>query len=373
MKSTIRISILLMITFIFFSCFPGKKLSESAYTIVPLSDTVRQAQGTLVYGLPRTVFTVSVEMERTIERPGPYAQYAGDMLGLTNAIKSESEYWSIKGMTVKAYEELDPSEFYVIKSKNIFPTNVLSLKREGLILDLNTAIFSHGGSKTNDMETEIDQFNSFDLGSNEYYNLQRDTAYRRVNIDTLFIRIPYIVEKKRKLSIDQLAESAARNLMEMREGKHLILTGEANVFPQSDAAINEMNRMEKQYTELFVGKRWKETKVFSYNIIPKKEMVEKPVALFRFSELTGPNAVTSKSGTPVTVELIPEFKTKSLTLLNNQKVESELPTYDKLYYRVPDVVNVKISLGSEIFFNSRRLIYQFGEVIQLPSNYILGK
>jgi hypothetical protein len=161
--------------------------------------------------------------------------------------------------------------------------------------------------------------------------------------------------------------------MEMREGKHLILTGEANVFPQSEAAINEINRLEKEYTELFSGKTWKEIRTFSYQIIPEKAMVGKPVILFKFSDLTGPVPGTIKGGIPVTVELIPEQKTKDLTIIIKKQTEPVAPEFDKLFYRVPDVVNMKISLGPEILFNSRRLIYQFGKVIQLPANYIIGK
>ena len=132
------------------------------------------------------------------------------------------------------------------------------------------------------------QYHSFDLGSDEYFQLQRDTAYKRMNVDSSFVRIPYIVEKKKKLTIDQLAEKAAKRLMELRDGKHLILTGEATVFPQSDAAINEINRLEKAYTELFTGKTIKDSFTFSYQIIPSKAMVGKPVTLFQFSDLTGP-------------------------------------------------------------------------------------
>ena len=159
-------------------------------------------------------------------------------------------------------------------------------------------------------------------------------------------RIPYIVEKKKKLPIDQLAEKAARRLMEMRDGKHLILTGEANVFPQSEAAINEMNRLEKEYTELFTGKTWRETRTFTYQIIPEKEMAGKPIILFQFSELTGPVSGTVKSGIPVTVELIPEQKTKDLLFINkNRQIPPVAPKFDKLFYRVPDVVNSENNCG----------------------------
>jgi len=373
MKTTVRLSILLSIIIVACSCFPNKKLAEPKSIILPLSDTVTLTEGSIVYGLPRTVFTVFVEMERTIEKPGPYARFAGDLLGLNDVIQSESEFWSIESITVKTHEELDPSEFYVIESNTLFQTNVLALKKEGLILDLNPGIFYPAESQIGAKEPEINQYRSFDLGSDEYFQLQRDTAYKRVNVDSTFIRIPYIVEKKKKLTVDQLAERAARRLMEMREGKHLILTGEANVFPQNGAAINEMNRIEREYTELFTGKTWKETRTFSYQIIPEKKMVGKPVILFRFSELTGPVTGTMKGGIPVTAELIPEQKTKDLTIINKQKAEPTAPKYDKLFYRVPDVVNMKISLGTEILFTSRRLIYQFGEVIQLPANYIIGR
>ena len=363
-----------MITiFITFSCFPNKKLAEPKSIILPLSDTITLREGCIVYGLPRTVFTVFVEMERTIEKPGPYAQFADDLLGLGDVIQNESEFWSIQGIIVKTHEELDPSEFYVIESNTLFQTNVLALKKEGLILDLNPGMFYSAESHDGFKDTEINQYRSFDLGSDEYFQQLSDTAYKRVNIDSTFIRIPYIVEKKKKFTIDQLAERAARRLMELREGKHLILTGEANVFPQSEAPINEMNRLEKEYTELFTGKTWKETSTFSYQIVPDKGMVGKPVILFQFSELTGPVTGTKKGGIPVTVELIPEQKTKDLTIVKKQETEPTVPKYDKLFYRVPDVVTMKINLGSEILFNSRRLVYQFGKVIQLPENYIIGK
>ncbi|HEX2976969.1 MAG TPA: DUF4831 family protein, partial [Bacteroidales bacterium] len=77
---------------------------------------------------------------------------------------------------------------------------------------------------------------------------------------------------------------------------------------------------------------------------------------------------------PVMIELVPEKRTQSLTALSKTQTKSDADQkFDKLYYRVPDVVNMKISLDNEPLFSSRRLVYQFGEVIQLPSSIILGK
>jgi len=373
MKTKIRYFIFLAIIFLMYSCFPGKQAANSNSVILPLSDPSALRDGSIVYGLPRTVFNVVVDMERTIEKPGPYAKYAGDLLGLADVIQDETELWTIKNITLKTHDELDPSEMYVISSTTLFQTNVLSLKKEGLILDLNPDLF-HPTEKQGGMKESVNEgYSSFDLGADEYFQLQRDTAYKRMNVDSSFVRVPYIVEKKKKLTIDQLAEKAAKRLMELRDGKHLILTGEATVFPQSDAAINEINKLEKAYTELFTGKTLKDTFTFSYQLIPEKSMVGKPVTLFQFSDLTGPVTGSMKGGKPVTIDLIPEKKTKNLTVINTIQSKPEAKKFDKLFYRVPDVVELNISLGSEKLFDSRKLIYQFGEVVQLPANYIIGK
>ena len=183
MKQILRISFLFLIFTAATSCFSVKKLDKPQVSVSPLSDGTSINEGSIVYGLPRTVFTVIVEIDRTLEIPGPYSKYAGDLLGLDKVITKENESWTINGITVKANEELDPSELYVIESNSLFQTNVLKLKNEGLILDLNSEMFSSdhepglGKKGTN-------QFVSFDLGADEYYLMQRDTAYKRVSIDS---------------------------------------------------------------------------------------------------------------------------------------------------------------------------------------------
>lgn len=372
MKRLSKILVLFVIVSGSISCLTQKTI-PSTTRVSPLENGIKE--GSLVYSLPMTVLTFKVDLERVIEVPGPYARYAGELLGLNKVIMNERELWSVKGIHVTSHEETDPSEYYVIESNTLFETNVLALKKAGLILDLNSLLFAGRGQNVLN-ESDVTDFRTYDLGSNEYFRIQRDTAYRNVNLDSTFVRIPYLVEKKKKLSTDQLAERAAMRLMELREGKILILTGESNVFPQNEAALNEINRLEKEYIELFAGKSWKENRTLTVQLVPKKEMSGNPVELFRFSEETGPLTGKQAGGVPVNVELIPEQKTKELTVVNRKAVEGsdeEVQEFDKLFYRVPDVVNVRVSFGSEMLYNSRRLIYQFGTVIPLPANYIIGK
>ena len=373
MKRLPELIIFMSVILLASSCAAKKKAAGPMTVVKPLSDTVTLREGSLVYALPRTVFTIKIELERTIEIPGPYAKYAGELLGMDKVILNEQEQWSVRGVSVNSHEEADPSELYVIESNTLIQSNVLALKKEGLILDLNPELNFQGTSIPDAKEVNSDQFISYDLGSDEYYIVQTDTVYKRVNVDSKFIRIPYIVEKKKKLTTDQLAERAARRLMDLREGKFMILTGEANVFPQSETAIDEINRMEKELTELFTGKTFKDTRTFTYNFIPGKELAGKPIVILKFSEATGPEDVTAESGVPVTVELVPEQKTKDLSRITRAPSGTTSPAPDKIYYRIPDIVNMRIILDDESLYNSRKLVSQFGEVMQLPANYILGK
>jgi hypothetical protein len=373
MKKSSAYYVFLLVLFLVVSCSTSKKVSFTRPEVKPLSDTVRIREGSLVYALPMTVFNIRVEMQKTIELPGPYAKYARDLLGLNNVIMNRNERWSITGISVDSHQEADPSEYYVIEASGLFRTNALEMKEEGLILDLNPALDSQGTDHIKGKEQNINRFTTYDLGSDEYYSVQSDTAFRRVRVDSSFIRIPYIVEKKKLLTNDQLAEKAAKRLMDLRDGKILILTGEANVFPQSSAAIDEIDRMEQDYTQLFTGKTFNEALKLSYQFIPGKDTESKTVILFNFSAASGPSVSASASSTPFRVEIVPEQKIKDLTMITREQPETSIGRNDKLYYRIPDIVSLNITMGKETLYSSRRMVYQLGEILQLPSNYILGK
>jgi hypothetical protein len=359
------------------SCLPKKNLVQPVTKVYAMSDTAGAPDGSLIYALPMTVFNVTIEFRHKVEKPGPYAKYAQEMLGIRDVILRERETWDISRITVTGSEELDPSEFYIIEASSLVQTNALLLKKAGLIMDINPGFYDHVSSG-NTSETESRGNLRFDdMGADEYFITQSDTAYRVVKLDTAFIKIPYLVEKKKVLSVDQLADKAAKTLLELRDGMQFILNGEANVFPQSSAGIDEINRLQKEYMALFAGKTLVESKTLTFSVIPQKDQAGKPVTIFRFSKEAGPSAGSAGPGDPVTVILEPVGKTKDITIVTRPVAaddnEEEVRVWDKLYYRVPDVANLRIGFGNEILFESRKLVYQFGQVVQLPANYILGK
>jgi hypothetical protein len=376
MKNLVSAFLVLVTTTFFYSCVPAKKVPQPVTKVYAMSDTTGVPDGSLLYALPMTVFNLNFEFRHTVEKPGPYAKYAPEMLGIKDVITRERETWTITRVTVNSSEELDPSEFYVIEASSIVQTNAFSLRKSGLIMDINPAIYGNVSANVTDNGMNQANLRFDDLGADEYFIAQNDTAYRVVKLDTAFIKIPYLVEKKKNLSIDQLADKAARTLLDLRDGKQRILNGEANVFPQSYAGIDEINRVEREYMALFTGKTLTESKTLSFTVIPLKEQAGKPVTIFKFSVEAGPSSSSSGPGTPVILTLQPVGKTKDITIISRpvqDGKETSTKAWDKLYYRVPDVVTIKITSGSESLFESRKLVYQFGQVVQLPANYILGK
>ncbi len=119
----------------------------------------------------------------------------------------------------------------------------------------------------------------------------------------MFIRVPYLVQKKNGMNLEEEAREAADRLLELREGRHMILTGETNVFPQDGAAINEINRLEREYMALFAGKTWSETRHFRFWLTPDPTMEGKKTTLFSFSETRGVLPAAGSAGIPVQVEM----------------------------------------------------------------------
>ena len=101
--------------------------TSSDIVILPLGGDVKVTDGSIVYALPLTVFEFDITARKTIEVPGPYAAFAGEMLGLNDVITEKNEIWSLGDVTLSCVEELDPSQFYVIQGTTLMQTNLLAL------------------------------------------------------------------------------------------------------------------------------------------------------------------------------------------------------------------------------------------------------
>lgn len=353
------------------SCTTVKEVPGLVNTrILPMGDTVKLHEGAIVYSLPLTAFDFTVVAEKRILKAGPYFNYANQFLGLKDVITQDQVVWDLKEVRIKPVAEVDPEQYYIIESDGLMQSNALALKSSGLILDISSSLFN-GRNYTSDLNAGQDRLVFRDMGSDEYYDIEQDTTYKLVELDTAFVRIPYVLERRRQLSLEEQAENTARILLELREGRHMILTGEANVFPQDPAAVDELNRLEDEYISLFTGKSHSEIQTFRFFLIPEKEMIGRPTIIFRFSPEAGVVDSQDLSGRPVVVEMMTAGKVDKINMIRSDLSQGE--KFDKLFYRIPEVVNVRVTDGRRTLGSSRQLVYQFGPVVTLPANYIIGR
>ncbi len=133
------------------------------------------------------------------------------------------------------------------------------------------------------------------------------------------------------------AESVAKQIYRIREARLNLLTGEAEHTPADAGSLNrmlaELNKMERQLTELFVGKKdvCRLHKTITY--IPQQSEDIEGAVLMRFSKFDGPVAADDLSGTPIYIDVryireeVPQPKKKK----NDPVITRIIGAYIKIY------------------------------------------
>ena len=99
-------------------------------------------------------------------------------------------------------------------------------------------------------------------------------------------------------------------------------------------------------------------------------MKNKPVVIFRFSQEKGVLEMSDLSGRPVVIEMMGNNISSSVNMISAKTGDDG---YDKIYYRIPEVVDIRVTDGKRNLGGKRQLVYQFGKKVALPANFILGK
>lgn len=168
--------------------------------------------------------------------------------------------------------------------------------------------------------------------------------------------MPYIDKLSSvELSAEAVAEAAAAQIFTLRRARLDMVTGElgdGSIGAGVGSALQEIERLEREYLELFYGKRAKTIAHYNY-IIPVEEDTMNYV-IARFNPSAGVVAVDDLSGDIVLVTIRPS--------------EMDVPVSDvkgKISYRYANNARVLLSLGSITLAERVLPIYEFGETVTL--------
>jgi hypothetical protein len=175
-------------------------------------------------------------------------------------------------------------------------------------------------------------------------------------------------EKVMTKSNEMKAREAADYLFRLRKKRAYTILNPSDGVPEDgkgyEVFIQQVEKLEKEYVSLFVGKSFQTEKEFTFNYIPGNDNVKNEV-LFRFSEEKGVLPKTDISGKPISIEMIKDQKLYS-SIENIFQPTGPNSGKSGLFYRIPVTSTITISEGINNLYSGRISVAQFGLITPVP-------
>ena len=315
---------------------------------------INSSQEGFIYSLPQTVFKIDIVYEKTMKIKGPLSDFTDEYLGATDYISSDAIAYNLINAGISTFQEADPDQFYHVKypierAKDAKTTS-FSLSDIGSLLAYNT----NAQNIRQTVEVVNDQTIIFKEGDDLFpymsqYNKQKktDTIIRTINIDTVTINRFLFKSSWIDKTVSEKAREAALQIEKIREGRYHLISGyqEVNYGSSIIYMDKQLQKLESQYLELFLGRELKTIETQSFYYLPDKN--KKVDELMRFND-----------GKLVNIKLT------SNNISNN--LPDVITSNNSVYYRIPASVTVTISSENKDFFSGRYLINQLGVVSSVP-------
>jgi hypothetical protein len=350
-----------------------KTTSETRVT--KLENHTNISETGIIYALPRTNLNFEIEATRIDMIPGPYYEYAEKYLGIENVPEDKSIFWQISNIVVSSYNDIDPEQFYIVEPSGKMNIDINKLVQSGNIMPVNKlseVIFSNEFYGVNKLEQEIVFTN---LSTTKFVGKEKITYYKRVQRDSLFAKVPVTQIQSVYKSFEDKAEEAASFIFKIREKRFELLTGMADFYPEGksmEIALKELNNLENDYLELFIGRKFTSYYKASFEFTPTITELSQPYIIFRFNEGKGILPPNDLRGRPIIVELEKKDQLENFSYLMSDQVNRPGTKYkDKFYIRIPDLVNVKVFDGNTLLSKRKVNIEQYGVVAPIPSMFLM--
>lgn len=320
-----------------------------------VSKNVNTSQDGFYYSLPQTVLKIDLVVEKIRKIPGPLADYSKEYLGTSDYITTNSVSYRLVNVEVEAIVSADPAQFYYVQFPTEKPKDEKSVAIQLTPFGTLWAYDDLGNVSNYSSENRVDQTFFLMEGSEDFkyfaeYNRQKkiDTIVKKISIDTTIIERFVFRTNWVDKSASERANEAARQISKIREGRYNLISGYQEVnYGQSIYYMDiEMQKLEKQYLDLFLGKELKTLENHTIYYTPEKDKAQDVI-------FKGANS------SPVEIFITPGNSLE-------QMPESAPVKIDNLYYRIPETAIVEIKSQGVGYYHESMLIGQFGVVAAVP-------
>lgn len=292
----------------------------------------------IYYALPRTVIQLDLMVDKTELVEGPFSDYAY-MVGADEVILGNEVEYVLRDVVMSTYAEADPNAtFFVAMNAKKGESQPFYLNEKGILEGVGMVSKSPIAPVTPPVKISV-------TNSDKTFKYQFGTSGVR--------------------SEEQQARSAAEMISRLREEKIKLLTGfqeTAFTLETYRQMYADLDEMEAEYLSLFIGKRVVTPMVQTVYVTLSKDVPLQTVGSFS-KEVGFTN--NTYGGKNITVQAISLQTTGNINTLSPSAVES-ISHENKLFYRIPETANVKVSLGDDVLFERRTTLAQFGVYMLAP-------
>lgn len=310
------------------------------------AQVVQENELALVYYMPETQLVFEVEYTEEKLEVGPFFLFAEKYLGTDDVIQEKQTKYTLTKIQATTRTMPDITRAYKIVPEKGLPMQLLTLTDKGLLYGYNVGEYkkpSKSKSTTESAET---------------------LRPHRANI------MPLLEEQIAAPTLQAKAEGAAKQIYRIRETRMYILSGEIDHAPADGKAmelvLKELDRQERQLTELFTGKRTLRRIHKTFTHIPTKS---EEVVLFYFSEENGISQQEDVSSSPVLLTIAAHKQVMTAGLPMDKK--SPMPS--QLYYNLPGSADYAVNYEDLLMVERTSPIAQFGIAIPLARELFVGE
>ena len=339
--------------------------AQKAVYQLPTTSQATITKPTFFYTVPKTAFKVDVVITKTSKMKGLYADYAEKLLGITNYCTENATSYDLKKISITPFNVPDKSLQFVVE---LSATQVNNKFLQSLFArNANAGFHLSSIKEENNADIIPDFFNNYaDVILQQSYETYTDTKI----IDGVVTQVPVVQTKVTTKTLQQQAQEAANFIEKIRNDRYAILSFSQEVTLSQEAfeyLVNQLNELEKQYLELFVGITVLEDKHETFIVYPDNGTIFLP--LCSISPKTGFSMTMSNVSTQnYYLKCTPQYYTDMQTAFDESLGTN--PKYKKQNgYRIRKAAPVFVSL----FHNDKEdvlgvfPIYQFGFLKTLPA------
>ena len=331
------------ITLLLLALTLGGQLHAQFTTTFAKNVTPGQQNG-LYYSLPQTMLKLDFIIEEAQLEKGPLSDYAANYFEMEDYVEYESTEYTLLDVKMTTVACPDPNALFFV-----------------------TMTSARGGSKLQFDVLPNGIIRSVGVGNDEEMVSQQPMAQEQPKCcEEDADSEEFIGLMSAGKTNAMLAKEVADKIVEIRKAKFYLISGDVEMASNPEtfnAMYKKLDAMEKEYTSLLLGKRVAKKVVKTVYVIPNKEVPTQTVA--KFSETEGLTVGTGGMGSMITVQTLPLNSTAAINAPSQSAVESM--TYEnKVFYRIPEMANVKVSCEGETLLEDRVVVSQLGALLTAP-------